>query len=587
MRDSKRSSDRPGGSEQSVEHSAGNERAPESAAADVAEPGGTPRLVWWITALHVAVLTAYSMLLPTYQAPDEPQHTDLAHMVSEDLRYPPWDGRDLDPGIVRSQEIMRFDQRSHALTVDEAFPKDEVPSLDDLSDFDGETELAETPLNYMPQHPPLYYSLIGGAGWVVRQVTGGSLGGFVFENWFYRFASLLFVAPLPLIIWRVARRLRLPQTVGVAATLFPLAVPQLLHNGSAVNNDSLLLLLFWLLTLVVLRLASGDLAPRVALMAGALTGLAMLTKGFALVLPLWVLAALVVAVRRGGRACRGDAMRAGFIYGVTSLAVGGWWWVRNIVVYGNLQPSRFRELYPGPEDSSIQLGTWLREWVITTRRFWGDFGWYFVAQIPDEVIILVSVVCLVALAFACRRADPVAHARLGDRLLLATPLVGLIVLQGAISLRGHLTNGRIGGMQGRYWFGAMAALAVVVALGFAGVLRTQRRYRWLPLGMLASAAVLHLLAVHSILQFYWGHPRASLVQRVQAMVAWAPLPGPVLALLAAVGAVPTLMVVIGLIASVRRAGSAPPGSDGDSAAPGDGNVPQEDPDLRLAPTTPA
>lgn len=526
--------------------------------------------MWWITALHVAVLLAYSTLLPTYQAPDEPQHTDLAHMVSEDLRYPPWDGRELDPGIVRSQEIVRFDQRSHALTVDEAFPKDEVPSLDDLSDPDGATEPTETPLNYMPQHPPLYYSLVGGAGWVVRQVTGGSLGGFVFENWFYRFASLLFLAPLPLIVWRVARRLRLPRPVGLAATLFPLAVPQLFHNGSAVNNDSLLLLLFWLLTLVVLRLASGELTSRVALMAGVLTGLAMLTKGFALVLPLWVLAALIVAVKRGGRERRGEAVRAGLLYGATSLVIGGWWWVRNLVVYGKLQPSRFHELYPGPEDSSVRLGEWLREWAITTRRFWGDFGWYFVAQIPDEVIVLVSIVCLVALVFACRRTDTVAHAPRGDRLLLVAPLIGLILLQGAISLRGHLTSGRIGGMQGRYWFGAMAALAVVVALGLASLLRSERRWRWLPPGILASAAVLHLLAIHSILQFYWGGPQASLVQRVQAIVAWAPLPGPVLAVVALVGAVPAVMVVIGLVASVRDDASEPPTGDDDRTAGGNG-----------------
>jgi len=29
-----------------------------------------PRVVWWVVALHVAVLGAYSILLPTYRAPD-------------------------------------------------------------------------------------------------------------------------------------------------------------------------------------------------------------------------------------------------------------------------------------------------------------------------------------------------------------------------------------------------------------------------------------------------------------------------------------------------------------------------------------
>ena len=36
-----------------------------------------PRVVWLITALNLALLLLFATLLPTWRAPDEPQHVDL------------------------------------------------------------------------------------------------------------------------------------------------------------------------------------------------------------------------------------------------------------------------------------------------------------------------------------------------------------------------------------------------------------------------------------------------------------------------------------------------------------------------------
>lgn len=57
-----------------------------------------PAIVWTVTALHVTAFLAYSILVPTYRAPDEPLHVDLAHDVSEELDYPAWDERDTGSG---------------------------------------------------------------------------------------------------------------------------------------------------------------------------------------------------------------------------------------------------------------------------------------------------------------------------------------------------------------------------------------------------------------------------------------------------------------------------------------------------------
>lgn len=507
-----------------------------------------PMIVWWITALHVGLLLAYSILLPTYRAPDEPQHVDLARVVSEDLRYPAWDDRDLSPGVERSFPLVDFSDGSRHLTTDAALPKDQRPSIDDL-----EEPPRPTSVNQLPQHPPLYYLVAGGAERLVEVATGDP--SFDLETWLYRLVSVLCVAPLPLIIWHVSRLLRTPTAVGVAATLVPLAVPQLTHIGSAVNNDNLMLLAFWLLTPVVLRLAGGDLRPRTGVLAGVITGVGLLTKGFAMVMPLWVLAGLVVALRRGGRARLQAAVGAGAVCGLCALAVGGWWWLRNLVLYGQIAPSRFDELLPPSDDVNVRWGNFFQAWAYrTTRRFWGDFGWFDVA-LPTLAFAAASVVCVVGLAMACARRDRVAETPVGDRLLLAAPLLLLVVLQLAVALNGYLETGQMPGMQGRYWFGALAGIAVVVALGLANLRPSS--VRLLPLALFTGAAAMQGVAVWTLVHHYWGAPTGTpLTDRFRAVVAWAPLPGEVIgvgAVMAGIVGVGTLVQVTGL---ALRGGSA-------------------------------
>ena len=98
------------------------------------------------------MLLAYSLLAPTYRAPDEPLHVDLAHLFAEDLQYPAWDDRDTGSGILRSLNHSGFHTGSKHLDAGDAAPRGDRPSLDEL-------EVPERPrsINQLPQHPPLYY----------------------------------------------------------------------------------------------------------------------------------------------------------------------------------------------------------------------------------------------------------------------------------------------------------------------------------------------------------------------------------------------------------------------------------------------
>jgi 4-amino-4-deoxy-L-arabinose transferase-like glycosyltransferase len=510
-----------------------------------------PAVVWWISALHVTLLLAYSVLLPTYRAPDEMLHVDLAHLFSEDFDYPAWDERDTGAGILHSLNIVQFHTGSMHLEASAALPKDDRPSINELDE-----QPRPRGINQLSQHPPLYYVVAGTLERGVELVTGDPIGAFDVEAWFYRLVSVLMVAPLPLIIWTIGRRLGLPEPVGIAATLVPLAIPQYLHMGSVANNDSMLILLFWLLTPVILRLVDGDVRARTAALAGLLTGLALYTKGFALVLPLWVLAALLVALGRLGRAHLRQLTLAGLTYSAVSLAFGGWWWIANLVRYGDLAPSRHTEMVRPIESDVRDYRSFFEGWgSATIRRFWGEFGWFDV-HISGVAIKAATAVVIVGLVVGCARRDRVAGSPIGNRLLLAAPIILLVAVQFTLALRAYIQLGRMPGLQGRYWFGALAALAAVVAIGLANLFR--RGTRWLPLAVLTGAIAMNALAVDTILGFYWGAPGSTITSRVRAAVAWAPLQGEALVVGAAVGAVIAIVTLVHLVATALRFGAAPP-----------------------------
>jgi small subunit ribosomal protein S36 len=521
-----------------------------------------PAPIWWITGLHVSLLLAYSILLPSYRAPDEPQHIDVARYVSEELDYPAWDERDLGVGITRSLGLVEFHRPrlSAHLTEAEALPKDERPSLDDLDD----AEQATSP-NQIPQHPPLYYVVAGGAERAVEAVVGTP--SYDLEVWFYRLVSIAFVAPLPLIIWRITRLLGVSRAIGYAAALVPLGIPQLTHIGSVVNNDSLMILAFWLTTPLVLRLARGELGLRTVALTGAVTGIGIFTKGFALVIPVWVAGALLLAWRRGGPEARQPVFKAGAVYlGVTFL-LGGWWWLRNLVVYGGISPSRYGELVPPAKEVDVQWGNFVQAWGYnTTQRFWGNFGWFDV-HLPTLAFGLASAICVVGLVAGCWPRDRASNTVVGDRVLLAAPLILLIATQFAFALRGYLETGRLPGMQGRYWFGALAGASVVIAIGLTNVARLAHRQasRFVPLAVLLGVVAMQGLAIRTLLLHFWGAAGGvSLTGRLRAMTAWAPMPGEVIGAGAVLGGITLLGATAGLAMLAWRGEPGSPANGSDS-----------------------
>jgi len=406
------------------------------------------------------------------------------------------------------------------------------------------------PTNQLVQHPPLYY-LLGAA--VLSAYPDWENAPFDRVFLVLRLWNALIMAAVPILLWATARRLELPEPVPIAAALVPLAVPEFTHLASSVNDDNLLILLAAGLTLLVARVLTGDTGRRTAVAIGALASLALLTKGFALMIPAWVgLAYLVAAVRSRRRTA------------LTSLAIaelatvpGLLWWIRNEVLYGAVQPN----------------GYFVEQPDLTSRFGWSDGGAQWLRTFVDRMVTLFFVhdqtgqqlhhwpwrMAYVALALGVVAvvtvlAWPVLPRMTTAVLLVPAAALAAIVVTGSWDV--FAATQAYGGMQGRYLYSGLAGLGVVAVAAGAVLPRQVRRF--LPLALFGFACVIQVVYLTYTLNLFWAPSGSSVAgalrEIVRAMAYWYPLPAPVLGVFGGLLAA----LVIAVTAAVARIAVAVP-----------------------------
>jgi 4-amino-4-deoxy-L-arabinose transferase-like glycosyltransferase len=217
-----------------------------------------------------------------------------------------------------------------------------------------------------------------------------------------RALSLLLGAMTVVLVWRIAG------LVTPGQPLLPLAVaaiaafiPQFVFVTASVSNDNAMTFLGTLALYLLLRLlrdetsggASGLTSTRRWAALGIVDGLALLSKLSALaLLGLTAIAILLVAWhRRSPRA----AWRAGLAVAVPAIAIAGWWYVRNVLLYG--EPTGLSAMWElvGRRDDFGQ-GLW-GEFRALRYSFWGLFGWFSIAM-PSSIYRILDVLTALALA---------------------------------------------------------------------------------------------------------------------------------------------------------------------------------------------
>lgn len=507
-------------------------------------------VVWLVVLLHLAVMLGQTAVFPNVRSPDERQHVDLILQVRQGDAWP-WPGPGttyLTQGVTAGGfvEADSLDGPLHLADRQDVPPRGARPSyLDGGGSATMTTEVpSEVPgapgtgsdvpvFNQLVQHPPLYYLLGAGVVALVPDWQHAPLD----QVWLLlRWWNALLALPLPLLLFAAARRLRLAEPLPVAAALVPLVIPELTHLESAVNNDNLLVILGACATLLVVRVLTGDLSRRTAAVLGLVTMLALLTKGFALMFPLWILLAYLVAGYRHRERLR-EAATSLLVVAAVSLP-GIAWWVRNLVVHGMLQP---HGTHATPPDLAPVHG-------------WSDGGFTWLARFTERMITLffvqdhaatrehdaswwmarVALVLVVAGLVTALARRPVPRL---DALVLLFPVPALAGIVARGSWEQFAAFHDFGAaQQGRYLYTGLVGL-LVVALAGAAVLRP-RWLRTVPLALLVLSGAMHLTFQYDVWHLYWlphdGGPGA-VVEAATAIGHWYAFPGAVLVALAAAG----------------------------------------------------
>lgn len=444
-----------------------------------------PPFVWLTSLTMFGLLLLGTLVLPYLLIPDEKHHADKALMAQEgtwiESGWPGLNEERLDDEIVEAS----------------------------LSLGPREAALRE---NRAAQHPPLYY--LGAA--LTSSVVTVSVDELNLELhlWSFRFFSVLATAALPLTFYLIAAEVTKSRWIRLASAVVPLLIPGVtLRDGPMINNDSLLILLTSLSVLYAVRVAKGDLTLRTAFGLGLVTGLAALTKGNALVVIPVILVAYSIHVVRSRRV-PGDLARSLALSGGLFLVVGGWWWIRNLVLYGTLQP--LREVEPsGPLD--LDWINWLTD---ATRRIVGSF-WGGQFALGGQRYMTLFWVLTVLLILGCvvgwvRSPDRTAASVSGLYALLLIPAVFVT------SALLYADRGTVSAVHGRYFFPGVAGVAPLLVLAVAGIAR--RVSRWLPAIFVSGSIAMTFLAVDYMLHRYWREFGTGWDGQLSGVVASAPLP---------------------------------------------------------------
>lgn len=398
----------------------------------------------------LALAGLYAARVPAWNAPDEPAHYNYIRQIAEQHTLPVLVAGDYDFALLERLKSARF-------------PLSE--SVDAI--------------RYEGWQPPLYYLLSAPVYWTTASLP---LTQRVFA---LRMVSALFGAMVLLVAYATVGRI-LGRQAGLAAAAFIGTIPMFVFISGSINNDTLgVLLLSAILGVLVASLvperqpAEGGTqadAPRridrTYLLLGILLGLAALAKSTAYMAA--GLVALVALLPRPGRSWTGDVLpgalrRLAVAYGTAAL-ISGWWFVRNIWVYGGfdfMARQRHDSVVTGqPTTGAITWDAVQNLGTVAFRSFWAQFGWMgvLVDQRIYEMYGALTLLAVIGTGWWLLRIALCRH-RIGRgqaRALLLLLCSGILTAAGLAYYNLAFIQA-----QGRYLFTALIPISVLFCLGLS------------------------------------------------------------------------------------------------------------------------
>lgn len=459
----------------------------------------TPLAVWLLVALAGAITMLSAVFYPNFRGPDEPEHVDLA--VSMAARNVNWriGEAPLHKGVDRAPFVPRTRLKGAVhLGKDSAPPRSQRKSFDAL----GGMAPAVPALNYIVQHPPLYYMVLGSALSVVPHWQTMPFDRVVM---FLRLVSALLILPVPWFCFAAARTMGAGKGVSIAAAAVPLMIPQLMRISATVNNDALVTVLGAAAVYLATGVYRGDLSRRRAGQLGVVCAALLLTKAIGLIVTLLVAVIYLISFARHRRF---EGVRRPFVrcavWFAAPVLLASTWWLGNLVKYRTLQPDGTAPLRrPGaftPHTTFAKTGmTYVRSWLDDfTQRFWFDDPTGTQRTAALHAIALAATLLVIALFVA------VLVRPLVDRLFSVLILGTMAVAVGQLLHNGWApwAAGRaIAGAQGRYIFGLISGLAVLIAFGLRVVIPGPER--WVARVAVTLAVALNIVGALDTIRYYW------------------------------------------------------------------------------------
>ncbi|HEY72306.1 MAG TPA: DUF2142 domain-containing protein [Thermoflexia bacterium] len=463
----------------------------------------TKNILIIILLLFVVLGAIYSVIVPPFEASDEKWHYPMVKYIADNGALPvqepgvetPWRQEGSQPPLY------------YALAAAATFWID-TSDMDAVRRINPYVDAGDTPdgnVNLVVHNPALETFPWRGTVLAIHLI---------------RFLSVLMGAAAVYLTYLIAREV-LPDRPALAlgAAAIHAFTPMYIFISASVNNDALTVPLCSLALLMLLRLLRqpdplGFPKPKgsLHLLLGIALGLAALTKTSAL--PLTVLTALVVIIR----AARNRSWREFFVGGLATLlpflAISGWWFWRNLQLYGDIFGlDVFIEIL-GQRDVPADLAQLWRERHSFLAGYWGNFGGLNVPMPAWTYTALNIVAVMAALSLITHyvsRFEPFAIRHSQFAICLLWGLSILISWSQWASVTWS--------SQGRLVFSAIQTWSLLLALGIA-VWFPRRWGRWA-----VAAFAAFLLALTVLAPWLWIRPAYALSKPLtDAQVAAIPRP---------------------------------------------------------------
>jgi hypothetical protein len=451
-----------------------------------------PWLLVAILVLFAAVAALYNLNTPIYEAPDELQHMAYVAWLADGHGLPVV--RAADPGPWAQEGTQPPLYYWIVAKAASWLPHSPADRLAELNPYAGIGD---------PQRPDNKNRVLHEQRQAGQPVEEGTL----FVHLARAISTIMAIGSLVGIYF--LGRAVFPERPGLAAGMagFAAFIPQFLFLSASVNNDNLVILISAWTLVILARWLSEPRLPGWAGVTGMgiLLGLGALAKFSGLLLwplALGVMAWLAWKQRRWNWLVAAVLLALGL-----ALLISGWWFARNLQLYGDLSGL-------GPHLEIMGTRRRLPSWAAAVREFagfrysfWALFGWFNILA-PEPFYWVVDALVIAGVAgmflFLVRSFRSLAPSKRYTLIMLLAWL-GLV---GAGVLRWTLLTPA---SQGRLLYPALPAIALLLVTGWAELVPSRLR---LPVGALSLAGWLGWAVLCSVLVI---KPAYALPPRAQSM----------------------------------------------------------------------